>query len=151
MPESGNIGSVLAVCISEKKHTPKKNMGEGQLRAFWGVVGDAHAGEELKQVSLLAGESIRKVREAGLPVEFGDFGENLVTQGIDLSRLSVGRRLRIGDNILLEVSQIGKKCIKPCSVFYRLGECIMPKEGVFVKVLQGGLVKTGSPIEVVPV
>jgi len=73
MPESGNIGSVLAVCISEKKHTPKKNMGEGQLRAFWGVVGDAHAGEELKQVSLLAGESIRKVREAGLPVRIRGF------------------------------------------------------------------------------
>jgi len=149
MLKNKHVGNILAVCLSEKKHTPKKNMGEGLLQAFWGVVGDAHAGEPVKQVSLLASESIKKAQKAGLSIRFGDFGENLVTEGIDLPLLPIGQWLRIGNNILLEVTQIGKQCVKPCAIFYKMGDCIMPKEGIFAKVLKGGKVKVGDSIEVV--
>lgn len=149
MSDDKHIGNILAVCISEKKHTPKKNMGEGKLQAFWGLVGDAHAGEAIKQVSLLSNESIKKVKKAGLNVSFGDFGENFVTEGIDLSLLRIGQRLRIGIDIFIEVSQIGKQCVKPCAIFYKMGNCIMPKEGIFAKVLRGGTVKTGDSIETI--
>ena len=111
-------------------------------------MGDAHAGEAIKQVSLLSSESIHKAQKAGLAVRFGDFGENLVTEGIDLPLLPVGQRLRIGNDVLLEVSQIGKQCVKPCVIFYTMGDCIMPKEGIFAKVLKGGTIKTGDPIQV---
>ncbi|MDD5746357.1 MAG: MOSC domain-containing protein [Candidatus Omnitrophica bacterium] len=149
MSENNFQGEILAVCASEKKHTPKKNVGEGVLRVSWGLVKDAHAGEEIKQVSLLAQESIEKAKKSGLNVGFGDFGENLTTRGIDLVSLPIGQKLKVGEDILLEVSQIGKQCLKPCAIFYKTGDCIMPKEGIFAKVLKGGKVKAGDTVEVI--
>jgi Uncharacterized protein conserved in bacteria len=119
------------------------------LRVSWGLVKDAHAGEEIKQVSLLAQESIEKAKKSGLNVGFGDFGENLTTRGIDLVSLPIGQKLKVGEDILLEVSQIGKQCLKPCAIFYKTGDCIMPKEGIFAKVLKGGKVKAGDTVEVI--
>ncbi|MCX5708148.1 MAG: MOSC domain-containing protein [Candidatus Omnitrophica bacterium] len=142
-------GKVIAVCTSEKKGVPKKNIGQARLKENWGLVGDAHVDTGIRQLSLLAAESIQKMKEKGLNVGPGDFAENITTEGIDLLQLKVGSRLKIGTRILLEISQIGKQCLKPCAVFYRLGDCVFPREGLFVVVLKGGTVKVGDGIEVV--
>lgn len=141
-------GKILAVCISKNKHTPKKNIGEGILKVDWGLVGDAHAGEGSRQVSLLAKESIEKAQKMGLKVSFGDFAENLTTEGLDLLRLPIGQRLKLGEDIMLEVSQIGKECLKPCAIYYKIGDCIFPREGTFARIIKGGRVKAGDTIEV---
>ncbi len=151
MSENNPKGKILAVCVSEKKHTPKKNVKEGILRVSWGVVGDAHAGDEVKQVSLLARESIEKAKKSGLNAGFRDFAENLTTEGIELLALPIGQRLKVGDDILLEVSQIGKQCVKPCAIFYKMGDCIMPREGIFCRVIKGGKIKIGDKIESIPI
>lgn len=142
-------GKILAVCISEKKHTPKKNIGEGILKANWGLVGDAHAAGGLRQVSLLAKESIDKAKRMGFDAGFGDFAENLTTEGIKLIKLKIGQKLKIGKSILIEVSGIGKECLRPCAIYYKMGDCIFPREGIFVKVIKGGKVKAGETIGVV--
>lgn len=138
---------VLAVCISRNKHTPKKEVVEGNLRVSWGLVGDAHAAPGKRQVSLLAIESIAKMQKLGFKAGIGDFAENITTQGLNLPELPVGQKLMIGKNVILEISQIGKQCPKPCAVYYKIGDCIMPREGIFAEVLQGGKIKKGDEIK----
>ena len=137
--------SVIAVCISEKKGERKTPVASVELREQHGIVGDAHAGEWHRQVSLLARESIEKMQKMGLAVDAGDFAENITTAGIDLPSLPVGTRLAIGPT-LLEITQIGKECHTRCAIFYQAGDCVMPKEGVFARVLRGGTVTAGDQI-----
>ena len=139
------MAEVLAVCISEKKGERKKPVDLVELRENHGIVGDAHAGDWHRQVSLLAQESIDKMRAMGLDVSAGDFAENITTLGIDLVSLPIGSRLRIGET-LLEVTQIGKECHTRCAIFYQAGDCVMPKEGIFVMVITGGIVRPGETI-----
>jgi molybdopterin adenylyltransferase len=141
------LGSITAVCLSEHKGTRKTDKGEAELRPRHGLVGDAHAGDWHRQVSLLAQESIAKARDMGLDVKEGDFGENLTTEGIDLVHLPIGTRLVAGDTVL-EVTQIGKICHEKCAIYYLAGDCIMPKEGVFARVLRRGWVRKGDEIRV---
>lgn len=140
-------GKVIAVCISEKKGQRKKPIPSGELRENHGLVGDAHSGEWHRQLSLLAQESIDKMVAKGLDVTAGDFAENITTSGLELHTLPVGAQLSIGD-ILLEVTQIGKECHTRCAIFYQAGDCVMPSEGIFVRVLRGGMVKAGDKIEI---
>lgn len=143
------MGKVLAVCISEKKGTQKKPVDEIELRPDWGIVGDAHAGHWHRQVSLLSFEKIEEFRKKGADIDFGAFGENIVCEGYDLKTLPVGTRFRIGDS-LLEMSQVGKACHSHCAIYKVMGDCIMPREGVFTVVLKGGVVKPGDEIEMIP-
>lgn len=140
-------GKVLAVNIGEKVGRKKTNAGSGYLLRDCGLQGDAHAGTG-RQVSLLAEESIRKIREKGLEVGFGDFAENITTEGIDLPALPIGTKLRIGKS-LLRITQIGKVCHDRCHIFFTVGDCVMPREGVFAEVLQEGGIAAGDEIEVV--
>jgi MOSC domain-containing protein YiiM len=141
-------GTIIAVCTSASKGERKTNVGRGKLLPGLGLEGDAHAGFAHRQVSLLAMESIDKMRQAGLDVGPGDFAENFTTQGINLVSLPVGTRLKIGD-ALLEVSQIGKECHTRCAIYYQAGDCVMPKEGIFATVITGGPVAVGDTLEVV--
>ena len=136
---------VVAVCISEKKGERKTPVESVELRENHGIVGDAHAGEWHRQVSLLAMESIQKMQRMGLDVNTGDFAENITTSGIEVFSLPVGTRLAIGDTIV-EVTQIGKECHNRCAIYHQAGDCVMPKEGIFVRVLQGGNVRAGDEI-----
>ena len=145
------MGRIVAVCTSPKKGMRKKNVGEGLLVAEHGLEGDAHTGAWHRQVSLLAMESIQKMKDMGLKVGPGDFAENLTTEGIDLVSLPVGTRLKIGPECLAEVTQIGKECHTRCAIYYQAGDCVMPKEGIFVRVIGGGPVKVGHEVEVVEV
>jgi len=137
--------SVVAVCISEAKGQRKSPVSVVALQENHGIVGDAHAGDWHRQVSLLANESIAKMRALGLDVDSGDFAENITTSGIDLVALPIGTRLRIGEAVV-EVTQIGKECHNRCAIFYQAGDCVMPKEGIFAKVLKGGAVSPEDPI-----
>ncbi len=140
---------VTTVSISKKKGTRKQNIPEGLLVENHGLKGDAHAGDWHRQVSLLAVESISKIREKGLDVGPGDFAENITTIGIDLVNLPIGTRLRVGDKALMEVTQIGKECHSRCAIYYQAGDCVMPREGIFARVLEGGTVKEHDAIVVV--
>ncbi len=139
-------GVVTAVCISRTKGVPKENVGSSRVVEGHGLVGDAHAGAWHRQVSLLAEESIAKMRAKGLEVRPGAFAENLTTSGINLRDLPVGTRLEIGSEVVLEVTQIGKECHTGCAIFEQLGECIMPIEGIFARVIRGGVVSNGDII-----
>ena len=142
------MAKVLAVCISENKGERKKPVEAVELRENHGIVGDGHAGDWHRQVSLLAQESIDKMRALGLDVNAGDFAENITTSGIDLVSLPIGTRLQVGET-LLEVTQIGKECHTRCAIFYQAGDCVMPKEGIFVKVISGGVIRPGDEIRTV--
>lgn len=142
-------GEIIAVCTSAQKGERKHDAGRGRLVENFGLEGDGHGGDWHRQVSLLAEESIEKMRAAGLDVGPGDFAENLTTRGIDLCALPVGTRLRVGAKALLEITQIGKICHDRCAIYYQAGDCVMPKEGIFAVVLQGGAVASGDAIEVV--
>ncbi len=143
------MAKVIAVCRSSKKGTKKKLIDEGTLREGYGLVGDAHADcSTHRQVSLLAVESINKMQNLGFDIGPGDFAENLTTEGIGLASLPVGTYVSIGKEAILEVTQIGKECHSGCAIFRQIGKCIMPKEGVFARVIRGGLVKAGDPIKV---
>ena len=143
------IATVLAVCKSKDKGTKKKPVESGLIKEEFGLVDDAHADcTTHRQISLLAEESIDKMRQMGLKVGPGDFAENLTTQGIDLPRLPIGTRLLVGKEVVLEVTQIGKECHTRCAIFQQVGTCVMPLEGVFARVIRGGVVKPGDPIEV---
>ncbi|MDR1618240.1 MAG: MOSC domain-containing protein [Treponema sp.] len=137
------MGKVLAVCISEQKGTPKTNRGRGEFRVRHGIVGDAHAGDWHRQVSLLSHEQIEAFRRRGAGVAHGDFGENLVVAGIDFKTLPVGTILECGE-VVLEMTQIGKECHSHCAIFKLMGDCIMPREGVFARVLRGGVITAGD-------
>jgi MOSC domain-containing protein YiiM len=141
---------VTAISISEKKGEKKVNLDQGKLRTEHGLEGDAHAGEWHRQISLLAEESIARIRAKGIEVSAGDFAENITTRGIELWRLPVGTRLRVGGEVLLEVTQIGKTCHKGCAIFKQVGDCVMPREGIFTRVLEGGVVAPGDAIDVLP-
>lgn len=139
---------IIAVCISKAKGERKTDIGHGELQQDFGLVGDAHGGDWHRQVSLLADESIEKMRAAGLDVGAGDFAENLTTRGIHLYSLPIGTRLRIGGRALLEITQIGKVCHDRCAIYHQAGDCVMPREGIFAIVLEGGPVKMGDPVEI---
>ncbi|WP_371361503.1 hypothetical protein SRRS_28920 [Sporomusa rhizae] len=141
-------GKIVAVCTSKNKGERKKNVGQANLLVGLGLEGDAHAGFQHRQVSLLALESIEKMRKMGLDVNPGDFAENITTEGLNLPALPIGTKLRIGET-LLEVSQIGKECHTRCNIYYQAGDCVMPKEGIFAIVVTGGKVATGDTIEVI--
>lgn len=141
-------GRVLAVCTSENKGERKKPVDFVEVKENHGIVGDAHSGEWHRQISLLAIESIRKMQQKGLDVGTGDFAENITTEGIDLPSLPLGTRLTIGETIT-EVTQIGKECHTRCSIYYQAGDCVMPREGIFVKVIKGGHVRKGDIIEII--
>jgi len=143
------MGKVIAVCISEKKGTQKTQVPEIRLIPNYGIEGDAHAGNWHRQVSLLALEKIEAFRAKGAEVDYGAFGENIIVEGYDLRALPVGTRFRIGD-ALLELTQIGKECHSHCAIYHRVGDCIMPREGVFTIVLEGGVIKAGDEIEMIP-
>lgn len=145
---SSGKGKVVSVNISAEKTVRKKPVGKGCLIEERGFKGDAHAADWHRQVSLLALESIEKMRKMGLDVNPGDFAENITTSGLDLLSLPIGTRLKIGGEVLLEVSQIGKVCHTKCAIYYQAGDCIMPREGIFARVLKGGEVKIGDKIEV---
>jgi len=143
------MGRILAVCRSDKKGISKQVIEEGTFLIGYGMETDAHADSSShRQVSLMAMESIDKMKELGLDVGPGAFAENLTTEGIDVCSLPVGTRLNVGDEVLLEITQIGKECHTKCAIFKQVGQCIMPKEGVFTRVLRGGKVKPGEEIKV---
>ncbi|MBM4462132.1 MAG: MOSC domain-containing protein [Chloroflexi bacterium] len=143
------MGKIIAVCKSRDKGTKKEPVEQGVLKDDYGLVGDAHADCcTHRQVSLLARESIDKMRQRGFDVGPGDFAENLTTEGISLVSLPVGTRIVVGTEVVLEVTQIGKDCHAKCAIFREVGKCIMPKEGIFAKIIRGGVVKAGDPIAV---
>ncbi len=145
------MAKVIAVCTSQAKGTRKELVPDGLLKEGYGMVGDAHADAGThRQISLLAIESIDKMRQLGFKVGPGDFAENLTTEGIDLVALPVGTGVAVGKEVILEISQIGKQCHTGCAVFKQTGKCIMPKEGVFARVIRGGTVKAGDGIDVKP-
>lgn len=141
------MGKIMAVNISEERGTQKKNVHSARLIEDWGIEHDAHAGKWHRQVSLLSYEKIEEFRKKGALVDEGAFGENLIIQGIDLRHLPVGTRLACGE-VLLEVTQIGKQCHNGCEIFRLMGDCIMPREGIFAKVLRGGMISEGDEITV---
>jgi len=142
------VGRVIAVCLSSAKGERKRDVGAGVLLENFGLEGDAHGGEWHRQVSLLAQESIDKMRAAGLTVGPGDFAENLTTEGLVLDTLPIGSRLRVGETALLEVTQIGKECHTRCAIYHQAGDCVMPREGIFARVLRGGAVRRGDAVTV---
>ena len=143
------MGTVLAVCTSAVKGVQKKNVQAAEFIVNHGIQGDAHAGSWHRQVSLLSADKIEAFRARGAEVEYGAFGENLVVQGFDFRALPVGTLLRCGD-VLLEMTQIGKECHSHCAIFHQVGDCIMPREGVFARVLEGGTIRTGDTMDLVP-
>ncbi len=143
------MSRIIAVCRSEEKGTRKRAIAEGFLREDYGLDGDAHADRgSHRQLSLLAMESIDKMRGLGLELSPGDFAENLTTEGLELASLPVGTEMMIGDGIVLQVTQIGKECHLGCEIYKQIGKCIMPKEGIFARVIHGGTVRAGDEIEV---
>ena len=143
------MGKIMAVCISEKRGTQKKNIEKVRLIENFGLEGDAHGGNWHRQVSLLSYEKVRAFEEKGISAEDGAFGENLLVEGFDFKTLPVGTRFRCGD-ALLEMTQIGKECHSHCEIYQAVGDCIMPREGVFARVLHGGEIQIGDELEIVP-
>ncbi|AOY76632.1 MOSC domain-containing protein [Clostridium formicaceticum] len=143
------MAKVVAINISQKKGEKKIPVEKAIFIENFGIEGDAHAGDWHRQVSLLAEESADKIRAAGMPeIKEGDFAENITTYGIEVSKLPIGTKLKIGET-LQEVTQIGKECHQHCAIYHQVGDCVMPREGIFTKVLKGGVVAAGDPIEIV--
>lgn len=141
------MGKIKAISISKEKGTKKKNVPSAQLKEDFGIIGDAHAGTGKRQLSLLAEESIEKMRAKGLNVGPGDFAENIATEQIDLLHFKIGTKLRLGREALVEISQIGKVCHTRCNIYYQAGDCVMPSEGRFARVLKGGAINVGDNVE----
>jgi MOSC domain-containing protein YiiM len=141
---------IVSISVSTKKGTRKNCVKQATLVAGHGTEGDAHAGAWHRQVSFLASESIEQARNRGLDVAFGDFAENIATAGVNWQEIPVGTRLRLGDGALVEVTQIGKECHRKCAIYYAAGDCIMPREGIFARVLEGGVIRCGDPIAILP-
>jgi MOSC domain-containing protein YiiM len=141
------MARIISINVSDKKGTRKRPVMEAVINEDFGIVGDAHGGAWHRQISLLGIESIEKMRQKGLHVNPGDFAENITTEGIDLLSLPIGTKLKIGP-VLAEVTQIGKECHTRCAIYRQAGDCVMPKEGIFVRVLKGGKIKTGDLIEI---
>jgi MOSC domain-containing protein YiiM len=140
---------IVSIATSRKKGTRKQVVDEAVLIQEHGIKGDAHAGPWHRQVSFLAAESIERARQSGLEVTFGDFAENIATSGIEWTHMPIGARLQIGEDALVEVTQIGKECHNKCAIYYLAGDCIMPREGIFARVLRGGKIRCGDMIRVV--
>ena len=141
-------GKILAVCLSKEKGTVKKEVASAVLVEDHGLQEDAHAGKWHRQVSLLGVESIDKMRGKGFQINYGDFAENITTEGIVLNELPIGTKLEVGENVLLEITQIGKKCHHDCEIKQKIGDCVMPREGVFARVLDGGEIYPSDFIKV---
>ena len=142
-------GTIVAVCTSVKKGTTKAEVESAVVEKGFGFKGDAHGGDWHRQISLLSMEQIEKMKEKGFDVKPGSFAENLTTRGFDLGAVKIGDRLKVGETVLLEVTQIGKECHTRCAIYNKIGECIMPEQGVFTKVIEGGEVRVGDPIELI--
>jgi MOSC domain-containing protein YiiM len=139
---------IVSIAVSRSKGTRKEPVEQAVLVKDHGIEGDAHAGAWHRQVSFLAMESIERAKASGLTVGFGDFAENIATEGIDWVKTPVGERFKLGGSVLVEITQIGKECHKRCAIYYQAGDCIMPREGVFARVLEGGIIRCGD--EIVP-
>lgn len=140
---------IVSIAVSRKKGTTKQCVDQAELVENHGIQGDAHAGDWHRQISFLASESIDAVSAPDFVLNFGDFAENIATTGIDWKSQKIGQQVRLGDTALVEITQIGKECHKKCAIFYRTGDCIMPKEGVFGKILTGGTIRVGDAITLV--
>ena len=140
-------GRVVAISTSTRRGIPKSNRDEVRLIENWGLEGDIHAGDWHRQVSLLAMESVQKMRDKGVPVRPGAFAENITTEFIDIPNLTIGTRVTIGDSEL-EITQIGKECHQKCAIYYHAGDCVMPREGIFAIVKRGGTIKIGDDVVV---
>jgi MOSC domain-containing protein YiiM len=141
-------GKIISINISQRKGEKKTSVPSAVLKVDHGIVGDAHAGDWHRQVSLLATESVDKMRGKGVELHPGDFAENLTIENIQLSKLKIGQRLLVGSEIVLEITQIGKECHNDCAIKKQVGDCVMPREGVFAKVIKGGEIKTGDNVTV---
>ena len=141
-------GRVVGICISEQRGTQKTEIAEADIVKGWGIEGDAHGGKWHRQISLLSFEKIEDFRAKGADVKFGAFGENLIIEGFDLGKLPVGTRFRIED-VILELTQIGKECHSHCEIYKKMGDCIMPREGVFTEVVAGGHIKVGDTVKLI--
>jgi len=144
------MGKIRGICISEARGTPKKEVSEADIKLDWGIEYDAHGGNWHRQISLLAYEQIEEFRKAGAEVAFGAFGENLVVEGFDLKNIPVGTRFQIG-RAVIEMTQIGKECHSHCVIYHKMGDCIMPREGVFAEVISPGHIKVGDSIEMIEI
>ncbi|HSV92628.1 MAG TPA: MOSC domain-containing protein [Desulfobacterales bacterium] len=142
--------NIVSIAVSRKKGTPKTPVDEAVILRDHGLEGDAHAGPWHRQVSLMAAESIEAARANGLEVGFGDFAENIATTGVDWKTLPIGTRARLGREVVIEITQIGKECHTRCAIFYKAGDCIMPREGVFARVIHEGTIRRGDPVEILP-
>lgn len=140
---------IVSIAISKKKGTTKTCTDQAELVENHGIKEDAHAGDWHRQLSFLAAESIERAGTPDFKLNFGDFAENIATTGIDWKSQAIGQRVKLGDKALVEITQIGKECHKKCAIYYRTGDCIMPKEGVFARILQGGIIKVGDGIALV--
>lgn len=141
-------GRINAISVSKEKGTPKTGVPEAELKTDFGIVGDAHAGNEHRQISLLAVESTERLLAKDIKLSPGDFAENITTEGLDLRSLKVGSKLKIG-RVELEITQLGKRCHRHCRISDRIGDCIMPREGVFARVTGPGRIKVGDVIEII--
>jgi len=141
-------GRIKAISVSKTRGISKHNVPAAQAKAGFGIEGDAHAGNWHRQISLLAEESIEKIRAKGAQVKSGDFAENITTEGIDLSFLKLGTKLRLGSEAEIEITQFGKECHSKCEIFQEIGDCIMPREGVFGRITKSGRIRVGDTIEV---
>ena len=139
---------IESIAISKKKGTRKEQVDQASLLEDHGIEGDAHAGPWHRQVSFLSSESIQKAREEGLDVTFGDFAENIATSGIDWLTVPIGTKVSLGDAAKVEITQIGKECHNKCAIYYMAGDCIMPREGIFARVLQGGVIHCGDSVQI---
>lgn len=139
------MGKVIAICISEKRGTAKKNIGECNIIEGYGLENDAHGGNWHRQVSLLSYNKVLDFNAKGGAVEDGAFGENILVEGIDFKTLSIGTKFKCND-VILELTQVGKECHAHCEIYKRVGDCIMPREGVFTKVIHGGKIKIGDDL-----
>lgn len=142
------MGKIIATCISTKKGTQKKNVHSVKLIEDWGIENDAHAGKWHRQVSLLSNEKIEEFKARGAKVDQGAFGENLIVEGIDFKALPIGTRFKCND-VILELTQIGKECHSGCEIYKIMGDCIMPREGVFAKVISGGNISEGDELLII--
>ncbi len=147
--ESEKIGRIVAISISKKKGIPKSNVNSANLIEDYGIEGDIHAGKWHRQVSLLAIESIEKMRAGGLPgLRPGAFAENITTEFLNLPEISIGTKIQIGSEAMLEITQIGKECHDKCAIFVKVGDCVMPREGIFARVIKSGRIKVNDEIKI---
>ncbi|GBD87254.1 MOSC domain protein [bacterium BMS3Abin03] len=151
IPDLNLIGKVVAISISRKKGIPKRNVNSARLIANHGIEGDAHAGNWHRQVSFLAIESIEKMRKRGLPnLRPGAFAENITTEFLNVPSFEIGTKIKIGDSSELEITQIGKECHDKCAIYFKVGDCVMPREGVFAKVIKSGDINVDDDIHICP-